>query len=69
MPSLIRYHGRCWKEHCQTPSALPAAPGAGELVDNCAVLKSWPRGHGTGLPMASLDEQTWDMLQQKQQRQ
>lgn len=52
------------------PRSVPlAAPGAQELVDNCAVLKSCPRGHGTGLPMASLDEQTWDMLQQKQQRQ
>lgn len=69
MPSLICNHGRCWKEHCQAPSDLPAALGAEELADNHAVLKPWPRGRGTGLPMASLDEQTWDMLQQKQQRQ
>lgn len=71
MPSLIRNHGRCWEAHCQkknTPASL-AAPRAEEVVDNGAMLKSRPRGRGTGLPMASLDEQPWDMLQQKQKKQ
>lgn len=57
MPSLIRNHGRCWEAHYQKiPSASLTAPRAEGLADNGAMLKSRPRGRGTGLPMASLDE-------------
>lgn len=74
MLALVRDHGRCWEGRHQRDttkrlSASLVAPRAEGLLDSCAVRESRPHGRGTGLPMAGLDEQPWDVQQQQKQKQ